>query len=208
VTHGDDYRRVQDPAAVGVSDPWVPGPYCPNAPWADSSVSLGYNYDPVDAETVTVNDGVLTKIFEFRQTGSATPPNIQVNVAVGNQATTLTNLRNAIWGAGLEIASATVVMSPGPSVRLVANDGFTLTVTTSNTTGGIVTRDDAWVDGGQVPYRPLQDIIIESAKSRARYYDYTYRYNYEIRYDSGVGTLYTSVVAINLRRLIFDLVTQ
>lgn len=207
-THGDDYRRTQDPVAAGVTDPWLPGPYCPAAPWADASVSLGYNYDPVDGETVTIGDGATTVIFEFRRTGSATPPNVKVDVVVGDQATTLGNLRTAILGTVLEVAEATVVMSPGPSVRLVATDGFVLTVATGNTNGGIVVRNDAWADGGQPSYGPLRDIVVESAKSRARYYDYTYRYNNEIRFDSGVGTLFTSVVAINLRRLVFDLVTQ
>jgi hypothetical protein len=68
------------------------------------------------------------------------------------------------------------------------------------------TPGDPWVDdGGIKPYEPLQDLLIEAAVGTRRFYDETYAYNNEIRYDAGLGE--TSLVqAVNLRRLFMRLV--
>lgn len=63
----------------------------------------------------------------------------------------------------------------------------------------------AWADGGQPPYLELQDLLIESARNRLRRYDEEFLYNNEIFYDAGTSIL-TAVQAINLRRLVFELV--
>lgn len=63
----------------------------------------------------------------------------------------------------------------------------------------------AWEDGGQTAYTEIRDIVIEAVPAERRYYDETYLYNNEIYYDSGVS-LNTAIQAINLRRLVFELV--
>jgi hypothetical protein len=64
-----------------------------------------------------------------------------------------------------------------------------------------------WQDGGQLPYEEIEDPEIIKVVSARRYYDETYLYNNEIYYNAGVGGA-AAVQAINLRRLVFELVTQ
>jgi len=66
---------------------------------------------------------------------------------------------------------------------------------------------DPWEDGGQLPYEEIEDPEIIRVVSARRYYDETYLYNNEIYYNAGVGGA-AAVQAINLRRLVFELVTQ
>lgn len=68
-----------------------------------------------------------------------------------------------------------------------------------------VVAGPAWQDGGQLPYREIEDLVIESARNQLRFYDETYLYNNEIFYDAGTAVL-TAVQAIVLRRLVFELV--
>lgn len=68
-----------------------------------------------------------------------------------------------------------------------------------------VVAGPAWQDGGQPPYREIEDLVIESARNQLRFYDETYLYNNEIFYDAGTSVL-TAVQAIVLRRLVFELV--
>lgn len=58
--------------------------------------------------------------------------------------------------------------------------------------------------GDLMAYQKLQDISVNAVVSIARFYDDTYLYNNEIYYDS-VDDLVSSILCINLRRLIFDL---
>ncbi len=52
----------------------------------------------------------------------------------------------------------------------------------------------------------MQDILVESSSANAHFYDETYLYNDEIYYDS-VESPTSTIRAINLRRLVFDLVS-
>jgi len=61
-----------------------------------------------------------------------------------------------------------------------------------------------WQDGGILPYRRIEDVRTMVRPAIRRYYDETFLYNNEIRYDS-TADLNASVTAINLRRLVFDL---
>ena len=63
----------------------------------------------------------------------------------------------------------------------------------------------AWADGGQAPYLEIEDLLIETARNQLRFYDETFLYNNEIFYDAGTAVL-TAIQAINLRRLVFELV--
>ncbi len=66
---------------------------------------------------------------------------------------------------------------------------------------------DPWEDGGQLPYFEISDFVISRVEGTRNYYDETHLYNNAIYYNSGVGGV-TAVQAINLRRLVFELVTQ
>lgn len=63
----------------------------------------------------------------------------------------------------------------------------------------------AWQDGGQTPYREIEDLVIESARNQLRFYDEEFLFNNEIFFDAGTSVL-TAVQAIVLRRLVFELV--
>jgi len=68
-----------------------------------------------------------------------------------------------------------------------------------------ITGGSAWMDGGQLPYIEIEDLLIETARNQLRFYDETFLYNNEIFYDAGTAVL-TAIQAINLRRLVFELV--
>lgn len=65
----------------------------------------------------------------------------------------------------------------------------------------------AWLDGGQLPYKEIEDLVIISGRTSQRFYDETFLYNNEIFYDAGLVTE-AVVQAINLRRLVFELLPE
>lgn len=62
-----------------------------------------------------------------------------------------------------------------------------------------------WVQGGVAPYKAMRDLEIKTVKNSLNTFDEQFLYNLEIRYDSGLE-LTPVIQAINLRRLVFDLV--
>ena len=64
-----------------------------------------------------------------------------------------------------------------------------------------------WQDGGQLPYEEIEDFEIIRVEGSRNYYDETYLYNNAIYYNSGVGGA-AAVQALNLRRLVFELVAE
>lgn len=202
-TQWTDYRREQEP---GAGDKWPPGPYAPGTPYTDGNIGFSEFIAAAVGDTIEIEDGTTTAIFELDDGGGVAPGNIQVIIGA-TQKDTLDNLLAAILTTALTLQGE-VFDSPAPSLRLQLTDvTSTLAMSTSNDQAILLTVG-GWLDGGVLEYRPLQDIIVQSARTNARYYDETYLYNNEIRYDSGVGSLQTSVQALNLRRLVFDLVAS
>lgn len=78
-------------------------------------------------------------------------------------------------------------------------DGVPLTATRA---GSAVSTP--YIAGDNLTYDKLKDISVDAVVSLARFFDDTYLYNNEIFYDS-VDDLVSSVLSINLRRLVFDL---
>ena len=68
-------------------------------------------------------------------------------------------------------------------------------------------QNSGWQQVGVKPYRIVRDIVGASQPAVRRFYDNTFLYNNEIFYDS-VANFNEEVEAINLRRLVFNLVTR
>lgn len=201
VLHIFDYRRDMTPEA---EDLWPPAAYAPGGEWSDGNIGFYQGVDPVDGDTVSIQDGLGGSVtFEFDDDASAvgTP----VTIVPGDQEATLDNFAAAIIASVLDIAPE-VIASAVPSLRMEVADGGVITLATSEPTRILVS--DGWLSGGQPEYEPIQDIRIKSVQGEVRYYDYTYRYNNEIRYNSGVSAKYAAIQALNLRRLSFDLLTE
>lgn len=216
--------------------------------FAAGTVTFTGNSNPLDTETITIDDGFTPVIFEFDNNSSITSGRVLVPIG-GTAAITMTNLVNLINAhtriqAGVDslsaVAKANLTHSvPGSAYNLaIAETGANIAVT--GMAGGDDTialrhtdyrRDvnpgvDGWPAGanplpvlplahpdyatkngpgdGSVPYKPLQDVIIEEAYRRQNYYDDTFIYNNEIYYDSS-DTLATAIQVLNLRSLHFEL---
>lgn len=69
------------------------------------------------------------------------------------------------------------------------------------------TQSPPYLGGDVLTYAKLRDITISAAVTETHYYDETYQYNNEILYDS-LESITSDVRAINLRRLVFDLIPE
>jgi hypothetical protein len=134
-----------------------------------------------------------------------------VTVVSGNQSATMLNLSQAVNAAFLGVSGGQTIESAlfsslVPSVRIQGlREGAALTLTSSDPTNLLVVAN-GWLSGAaNQPYEPIKDIVIRSTRAAARYYDDTYLYNNEIRYDSTVSSQFPTLQPLVLRRLIFDL---
>jgi hypothetical protein len=134
-----------------------------------------------------------------------------VTVVPYDQFATLSNLATAVNTAFMSVSGGqtiecSVFASLVPSVRIQGlREGAALTLTSSDPTNLLVVAN-GWLSGAaNQPYEPIKDIVIRSTRAAARYYDDTYLYNNEIRYDSTVSSQFPTLQPLVLRRLIFDL---
>jgi len=211
--HTTDYRRIQNPPLE--DDRWPPGTYDESTP-ATGRIVFDGGAQPTDTETIIVGDGVDTKTFEFDDNAAYTPGNIPVTIGV-DADTTLANLKTAIE-AQLGITGTVDAGATDPTLNLEndtsgpdGNEDITTTgaaITVSGMDGG-GTGVGYWRDGGIEPYEPMQDLIILAAGTQGiRYYDDTYFYNNEIFYTSTAEYEISMVQAINLRRIIMELIPE
>jgi hypothetical protein len=208
-----DYRRVQDP--VPEDDEWPPGTYDESTP-ATGSIVFDGGAQPSDTETITIGDGVDTETFEFDNDASYTPGNIPVTIGA-TAALTLANLETAIE-ANLGITGTIDTGATDPTLNLendtsgpdgnvaMSTTGAAITVTGMSGGG---TGVGYWRDGGVEPYEAMQDLVIWAAETQSiRYYDDTYFYNNEIFYNAPEAYETSLVQAINLRRIIMNLIPE
>ncbi|KKL54016.1 hypothetical protein LCGC14_2269650, partial [marine sediment metagenome] len=202
--HIRDYRRIQEPSDL---DLWPPDIYDPLTPATGYVRFLG-SVNPSDGELVVIGDGTDTVTFEFESSGGVGGGNVEVTIA-GTAADTMDNLKTAIE-ANLDITATIDTGSSDPKVDLENNTSGVIGNVAITTTGvqieinGMNGGGAIWRDGGQVPYLPIQDVMVEATLGSRRFYDETYQYNNEIYYDAGVAGA-ALVQALNLRRLIMDL---
>jgi hypothetical protein len=204
--------------------------------------SVTFSGNPANADTLSIDDGVFPRVYEFRTSG--TPSGGRVPVVVGaNAEATATNLVNAINQTSAVRAYRHPTL-PGPTVSLVhtregesynipiakVSSAFTVAGFAGGTYERTSIREDrrndqnpvpdpwpvgtytvgssegaGWASGGVPPYLPMTDVAVKAVKSARAYYDETYVFNDEIRYDAGVE-LTTDIETINLRRLVIRLV--
>lgn len=97
------------------------------------------SYQPIDTETVTINDGVTARIFEFDNNNTVTAG--RISVAIGStSAATMANLLVAVNNSN--VATAVDASVSVPQINLTAKTGGTaanVTTTTSAPSGSTLT---------------------------------------------------------------------
>lgn len=124
VAHSDAAAASQDIPGVTGGTPAVS---------ATGTVTLTSNTNPVDAETVTINDGVTTKTFEFDNNNSIVSGHI--GVTIGSTARiTVTNLITAINNSPLTVIATdtTVSIAQTTLTNSVPGTGGNHAITTSS----------------------------------------------------------------------------
>jgi len=115
-------------------------------------------------------------------------------VATNAAALTVTGMQSGSYTPTLTREDRRLDQSPIP-------DPYPVGAYTVGSTNGYT----GWAQGGVPPYLALKDIEAPAHPNRRNYFDNQYLFNNEIYYDSGVE-LTPTLQAINLRRLVFDLV--
>lgn len=108
-----------------------------NAVYSKSVITFSGN--PSDGQTVTLNDGFTTVVFEFDNNAAVTGSNVAVTIG-GSQAATVDNLLAAIQGTALDATAVETTAGVAITVTLknLAND-----ITSGDTSGVIATVDTA-----------------------------------------------------------------
>jgi len=108
-----------------------------NAVYSNSVITFSGN--PSDGQTVTLDDGFNSVVFEFDNNASVTGTNTAVTIG-GSQAATVANLLAAIQSSVLD---ATAVETTAGSVITVTLKNLANSITSGDTSGVIATADTA-----------------------------------------------------------------